>query len=1135
MYKKYTKIICSYSRCSDKLLLIMNSALRRISDTDKKKWIMRANLTTIILISTLLQVSAATFAQKVTLKQNNVSLKTVFDEIKKQTGYNVVWDSELLKGTKPVAAKFVDTEVKKLLDAILPQQNLDYTISDKTIVIRKKESSLLDKIREFISTSHTIRGLLLTKTGEPLAGATIRIKGASTFAVTNQVGGFSININSDEAILIISYTGYETREIPVTSSSDQLTIRMVLSDSKLDEVQVIAYGTISRRLNTGSVSSLTAKDIEKQPVLNPLQALEGRMTGVVISQNSGIAGSNYRIQIEGQNSLRNTSTDNGNLPFFVIDGVPFISSSLSTTGLAPYSNAAGLASNGASPLNSINPQDIESIDVLKDADATAIYGSRGANGVILITTKKGRAGEVKVDANVYSGAGKVTRKMDMLNLDQYLTMRYEALKNQGIANPATADYDINGIWDKTRYTDWQDELLGGTAHMNDAQLTATGGNVNTQFRLSGAFHNETSVFPGFNTTNRANFSSNITTQSSNSKFKANIGINYSYGLQRLAGADLTNNALVLSPDAPALYDAAGNLNWENNTFTNPLGSTQTPYTGKTNNLIASGNLSYRLLKDLTLSSSLGYTNTRVDEIKKTYKTSVRPSQQAAQPLRSNFGNSSNISWIIEPQLNYDKTFGKNHLHVLAGVSAQDQVTDFETTLATNFISIDQMDNPGAAPSNNVSVTRDYADYKFGSIFGRLTYDWDQKYLINISARRDGSSRFGTNKQFANFGAIGAAWIFSREKFIKDAFPFLSFGKFRGSYGTTGSDQIGNYQFLDDYAISGQYDLVRGLLPIRLYNPDFQWEVNKKMEIALETGFLHDRILATFSYFRNRSSDQLVSYPLAPTTGFSGLTTNLAATVQNTGLAMELNTINVKGKDFSWSSNFNLTVPKNKLISFPNLAGSSYYTKYVIGQPLTIQKSFTVTGVDPQTGLYITQDVDNNGIYNSADYSSIKNVGQKFFGGLGNSITYKNFQLDFFFQFVKQDGKNYLSYFGLPGSGPNSNQPVEVINRWQKPGDITNIQRFGTISGTFDTYYANANYLFSNRNVTDASYIRLKNVALSYQLPTSLVQNLKIKNCRVYFQGQNVLTFTKYLGLDPESQGLGLPPLQYLTAGLQITL
>jgi len=1090
-------------------------------------------LTTIILISALLQVSTTTFAQKVTLKYNNVSLKVVFDEIKKQTGYNVVWDSELLKGTKPVAAIFVDTELKKILDAILPQQNLDYTITDKTIVIRKKESSVRDIIKPLISVPYKIRGLVLTKTGEPLVGVTVRIKGTSTFAVTNEVGGFYVNISGEEATLIISYVGYEKKEIPVNSSSDQLTIRMVPLDSKLDEVQVMAYGTTTKRLNTGSISSLTAKDIEKQPVLNPLQALEGRLPGVFISQNSGISGSNYRIQIAGQNSLRNTSTDNGNLPLFVIDGVPFISSSLSTNALAPYSNDSFLASNGASPLNSINPQDIASIDILKDADATAIYGSRGANGVILITTKKGKAGEVKIDANVYSGAGKVTRKMDMLNLDQYLTMRNEALKNQGIAMPATTDYDINGVWDKTRYTDWQKELLGGTAHMNDAQLTAAGGNINTQFRLSGAFHNETSVFPGFNTTNRATFGSNITTQSSNNKFKANIGINYAYSQQNLAGFDLTNSALTLAPDAPALYGAAGNLNWENNTFTNPLSSTQTPYTGETLNLIASSSLSYRLLEDLTLSASLGYTNTRVDEIKKIYKTSVRPSQQAAKPLMSNFGNNSNVSWIIEPQLNYDKTFGKSHLHVLAGVSAQDQVTDFQTTQAFNFISIDQMENPGAAPSNNVTVTRNYADYKFGSVFGRFTYDWEQKYLINISARRDGSSRFGSNRQFANFGAIGAAWIFSSEKFIKDALPFLSFGKFRGSYGTTGSDQIGNYQFLDDYAISGQYDLVRGLVPIRLYNPDFQWEVNKKMEVALETGFAHDRILATFSYFRNRSSDQLVSYPLAPTTGFPGILINLPAMVQNTGLTMELNTINIKGKDFRWSSNFNLTVPKNKLISFPNLAGSSYYTKYVVGQPLTIQKSYTVSGVNPQTGLYITQDVDGNGIYNATDFSSIKSVGQQFYGGLGNSVTYKNFQFDFFFQFVKQNGKNYLGYFTFPGA--MGNQPLVVMNRWKKSGDITDIQRFGTTSGNLDAYYASANYRFSNQNVTDASYIRLKNVALSYQLPVSFVQKLKVKNCRVYFQGQNVLTFTKYLGLDPESQGLALPQLQYLTAGLQITL
>ncbi|WP_158994116.1 SusC/RagA family TonB-linked outer membrane protein [Mucilaginibacter sp. L196] len=1096
-----------------------------------RKGILIMKITGVLLLVACMHVSANVFSQNITLTEKNVSLETVLKVIQKQTGYALLYSNEVIGKSNPVTVDFKSAPLKSALDQIFENQPLTYRLDEKTILIKEKEPSIIDKIKGIIKTVHVIRGIILTKDGQPLGGATVQVKDSKTASTSNERGGFSISIDGDDAILVISYVGYITREIPVTSASDGLTIRLVVNESQLDAVQIIAYGTTTARLNTGSVSTITAADISKQPVLNPLQALEGRMSGVYITQNSGISGSNYNIQIEGQNSLRNTATNNGNLPLYVIDGVPYNSATLSTQGLAPYSGTPAYPTNGASPLNSINPQDIESITILKDADATSIYGSRGANGVVLITTKKGKAGEMQVDANVYAGAGDISERMDLLNLGQYLEMRNEALKNDNIAKPGIKDYDINGAWDQTRSTDWQKELLGGTAKMTDAQLTLSGGNSLTQYRIGAGYHRETSVFEGDNSTQRGTFSINITNRSANNKFKSNIGINYAYNLSDLIGTDLTSAALTLAPDAPALYTSSGGLNWQNNTFQNPLASTQTPYTSKTYNLIANGNLSYEFAKNLILSTNLGYTNTILNELKEIYTTSVNPQQALTQPLKSLFGNNSNISWIIEPQLNWDKMFGKNHVHLLLGGTLQDQVTDMLATNAFGFISKDQMENPGAAPSNDVTVTRNYADYKYAAIFGRITYDWNKKYLLDLTARRDGSSRFGPDKQFANFGAVGGAWIFSSEDFAKQDLPFLSFGKLRASYGITGSDQIGNYQYLNDYGIVGQYQGVRGLLPLQLYNPDFQWEVNKKIEAAIELGFLKDRLLATISYYRNRSSDQLIGYPLAPTTGFGSIEYNLPATVQNTGTGIELTSVNIKNKDFKWSSNFNITIPQNKLISFPDLAGSSYADQYVVGQPLSIQKSYTVTGVDPKTGLYVVQDVNKDGQYDNNDYSSIKNIGQQFYGGLGNSLSYKNFQFDFFFQFVKQNGKNVLNAFGQPGA--LGNQPVQVLQRWQNPGDITNIQRYGTIGGP--AYLPSVYYDFSNENVTDASFIRLKNVAFSYRLPSPFLQKLNVKNCRIYVQGQNVLTFTKYLGLDPETQGTSLPPLRYITAGLQITL
>jgi len=846
-----------------------------------RKGILIMKITGILLLVACMHVSANVFSQNITLTEKKVSLEAVLKVIQKQTGYALLYSNEVIEKSIPVSVDFKSTPLSSALAQLFENQPLTYSLDGKTILIKEKEPPIVDKIKE-ITTAHLIHGIILSKDGQPLGGATVQVKDSKIASTSNERGGFSISINGDAAILVISYIGYITREIPVTSASDQLVIRLLINESTLDEVQVIAYGTTTARLNTGSVSTISAADIAKQPVLNPLQAMEGRMSGVYITQNSGISGSNYNIQIEGQNSLRNTATNNGNLPLYVIDGVPYNSTTLSTQGLAPYSSTPVYPTNGASPLNSINPQDIESITVLKDADATSIYGSRGANGVVLITTKRGKAGDMQVDANVYAGAGDISERMDLLNLSQYLEMRAEALKNDNIAKPGIRDYDINGDWDKTRYTNWQNELLGGTAKMTDAQLTFSGGNSLTQYRIGAGYHRETSVFEGNNSTQRGTFSINITNRSANNKFKSNIGINYAYNLSDLIGADYTSAALLTPPDAPPLYTSTGALNWQNNTFQNPLASTQQPYTSKTYNLIANGNLSYEFAKDLILSTNLGYTNTVLNELKEIYTTSVDPLQALTTPLRSMFGNNSNISWIIEPQLNWDKMFDKNHVHILLGGTLQNQVTDMLATNAYGFISEDQMQNPGAAPSNDVTVTRNYADYKYSAIFGRINYDWNKKYLLDLTARRDGSSRFGPDKQFANFGAIGGAWIFSSEDFAKQNLSFLSFGKLRASYGITGSDQIGNYQYLNDYAISGQYQDVRGLLPLQLYNPDFQWEVNKKIAAAIELGFLKDRILATISYYRNRSSDQLVGYPLAPTTGFSSIEYNLPATVQNTG-------------------------------------------------------------------------------------------------------------------------------------------------------------------------------------------------------------------------------------------------------------
>jgi hypothetical protein len=438
-----------------------------------------------------------------------------------------------------------------------------------------------------------------------------------------------------------------------------------------------------------------------------------------------------------------------------------------------------------------------------------------------------------------------------------------------------------------------------------------------------------------------------------------------------------------------------------------------------------------------------------------------------------------------------------------------------------------------AASNQSFLGTEYTLYRYDALYGRLSYNWQEKYLLNLTARRDGSSRFGSDRQFGSFGATGVGWIFSKERFIENNFSFLSFGKLRASYGTTGNDQIPDYQYLSTYSsISNTYQGYTGLFPTQLTNPYFAWELVKKIEGGLELGFFKDRILASASYYRNRTGNQLVGFTLPFITGFPTIEYNLPAVVQNTGLELTLNTTNINTKSFSWTTAANLTVPGNKLIAFPNIENSGYNDRYVVGKSLFIQKLYHSTGVNPQTGLYSFSTKNASGIPSSPqDLYPTKPITRKFYGGVDDQFSYKGFALDIFVQFVNQLGYNYKKSFPLAGAS-GQNQPVAALNRWRLPGDVTNTQRFGTFNGSSVNNY----YTFITQSdgiVTSASFVRLKNLALSYQLPVAWKNKLHLQTTRIYLQCQNLLTITKYQGMDPETGGLNLPPLRMITGGIQI--
>jgi TonB-linked SusC/RagA family outer membrane protein len=1085
----------------------------------------------------------------VTLKAQNVAIYDVFKAIFKQTSFKVSYANSMFDDRQKVSVNFSNTPLAEVMDFLLKGSGMEWTMNEQVIILSKKETETpVKNLGDSTITMTTITGKITDAQGNAIPGATVVVKGTKNGVVTNGDGFFTLPDVKMNSMIVVTSVGYEPREIKVKGKSILTQLNVKVSD--LDETVVIGYGTTTRRLSTSNITTIKADVIEKQPVNNPLLALQGRVPGLFVTQSNGLPGSGVIVRVQGQNSI-----SRGSDPLYVIDGIPYTSQllqSIHTTGPLGNSGSFEYGVNG-SPFSFINPADIESIDILKDADATAIYGSRAANGAILITTKKGKPGPTRVHVNLQHGWGKVARRLNLLNSQQYLEMRREALKNDGIDlnTPPYNDplyrallFPDLALWDTTRYTDWQNELLGGTAQYTDLQISVTGGTTNTNFIIGGGYHRETTVFPGDFTDQKASALFNINHASNNQKFKLQLSGNYLADFNRLPHTDLTFSATHIAPLAPPLYDEDGGLNWTlsslgTSTFNNPLALySYRRYNNTTNNLLSNLLISYQLLPGLEVKSSFGYTDMRTKEITTLPLLSVAPENRPNTSRETQFGNNKIISWNIEPQLNLKKDWNKSKVDILIGATIQQNSSNAQQLHSWGYVSDLVMEDIKAAAGISAMFTGNTV-YKYNALFGRFNYNWRDKYILNITGRRDGSSRFGAANRFRNFGAIGAAWLFSNELWTKAKLPFLSFGKLRGSYGSLGSDQLGDYQYLTLYTtipFVDPYQGSNGLAPSALPNPYLQWEETKKLQFGLELGFVNDKLSVTTNYFRNRSSNQLLSFKTAATTGFENVTSNFPAIVQNQGWEVLLNTANIQIYNLSWNGSLNFTVSKNKLVSFPDIEESPY--RFLsIGESIYAFKYFHLIGVNEGTGIYQFEDSKGNPTYNPSNADTKVSIDPmpQLYGGFQNSISYKGLQLDFLFQFVKQKARgNALGFYPGQFSNGFGNQPVSVLNRWQQSGDRAVIQRYNS-DGSLGTTYFIAEQ--SDAHWEDASYVRLKNLSFSWQLPNVWKQKMRVQNFRIYIQGQNLLTLTRYTGLDPESGNKGdvLPPLRVVTTGIQVTL
>jgi TonB-linked SusC/RagA family outer membrane protein len=1041
---------------------------------------------------------------EVVLGLNHESVFSAIEKIQKQTPFIFIYRNNELKELKKINIQVQKRTVQELLDILFNSKRFKVTQLNNRILI----SSIKAEIK-VLPVDIRISGIVVDEDGVPIPGVSIMQKQNNKVSTaTDRNGQFGINL-PDEGTKVLLFTciGYQNAE-QVIGSENSYKIVMKPSVGSLNEVQIIGYGTTTRKTSTGSIASITAKEIEKQPVGNPLAALSGRMSGVLIAQNNGVPGGAIQVQIRGQNSL-----SSGGIPLYVIDGVPFTNfngGQPATDNLNAFGTSG--ASGGVSPFSMINPSDIERIDILKDADATSIYGSRGANGVVLITTKKGKTGRVKVGLNFNSGFTELNRFIPTLDLQQYLALRTEAFKNDGVT-PNTNNAPDLTVWDQNNSTDFQKMFIGNRGHINEIQGSMSGGNEQTRFFFNSAYRKESTVFLGDNNDKRFSSRLNLDHSSLNKKFNVSLSVSYANDNTNIPTSDLSS-VYNLPPNLP-LYDAAGKLFWATG-FTNPLASLLKRYNGVTNNLIANANLKYIILPGLTAKANFGYTNTRMDQTATNPASSQNP---ANNPTSSAiFANLNAQNWIIEPTLDYVRTIGSGTLTALIGTSFQQNTSNGLYLSGANYSNEALLGTLGAAGTTTV-LYNNIVKYKYDAVFAKLNYNWQEKYLFNATFRRDGSSRFGPKNRFGNFGAIGAGWVFSNENLVKDNLPFLSFGKLRASYGTTGNDQISNYLYLPLYSSATAYLGNAATNVTVLPNEFIQWETTKKLEFAIDLGFLKDRISFTANYYRNRSSDQITSNALGSQSGYNSYTLNLPATIQNTGLELELNTTNIITKDFSWKTSANFTFTDNKIIDFPDLEKSFYASSYVVGESVNLIRLYHYLGVNPANGTAMFEDKDGNGVINSND-RYIADLGTPFFGGFNNTFTYKNFELGVFFQFNHRFGVTQILNT-RPGAFVNQND--YWLGRWTPTSTNSNLPGASATAGSA-IYTSYNNYTSSDAVYGDASYLKLRSVNLSYTLPAEWLKHIKMSGCSIFVQGQNLYTWAKnkYI-LDTETTIQGGPP------------
>ncbi|MFB6454419.1 SusC/RagA family TonB-linked outer membrane protein [Chitinophaga sp. Hz27] len=1097
-------------------------------------------------------------AQTVNLSLKNVPIEKACKEIEKQTGYYFVYPKDMKNSAYPVSVELKNEDVKTAIGKVFEGTPYEVTVTNRVVSINTAKKIALTTGSKESSDTINIHGTVMGAGVNYMPNATVRSLATKKVALTNEKGEFVLNgVKIGESIQV-SYVGFASQTMQLLDMKRRAySFFLRAADNELDHVVVKAYGTTTQRFNTGSITTISGKEIENQPISNPLMALAGRVPGMVITQQNGSATAPIRMEIRGRNNINSNFTS---APMVIIDGIPLTVLDITGTPSDGYTQAklaAGLnqAQNGASmsPFYGINPRDIASIEVLKDADATAIYGSRGANGVILITTKKGNNENPVLSVNLSEGLTVVRKYQKLLNTKDYLQLRREAFANDGLipsANPISEAFapDLM-IWDTTRYTNWQKELYGHVGKRTNAGVSLRGGAGNTNYNIAANYTSQQDITNYAGGDKNGGVTINLNTTALQQKLQ--LGVNASLGFTKVDQINLPPASL-LAPNAPPIFKSDGTLNREGYFSTAPTsggGTSSYPfedlnrhYTTDGFNVRANFHIGYSIMKGLNFSANIGYLrNTANSTSKKPPYVQVVFNNIQSQFGSASWGTTNNEGLNIEPQLNYSTVLGAGTLNVLAGATYNQTKTGSNLLSGTNYTDeglLNSITNAGS-----IAGTDAFAEYKYAGVFGGVNYNYASKYILNLTARRDGSSRFGPGNRFGNFGALGAAWILSEEPWMVNILPkSVDLLKLRSSYGLTGTDQVGEYQYLSQWgnlSNNSKLNNYNGYSPLLVQwqaNDKFHWPTKKSLDIAMTASFFNNRLSLDVNWYRNTCDNQLLTYNTGAYTGFTNVVTNLPANVMNKGWEFAVTLIPVQTKKVNWTLNFNTSIVKNVLLSYPGIENSSYYTRYIVGNSLDDIYLYHFLGVDPATGLPTFEDYDKDGkiSYNpelvpgSDDRRIRRSVLPKFYGGMQTSVSYKRFSFSANFSFKRFYARSNtgVSPIGQLTSGVG-NTTYDLYNaRWKGPGDHSIGARPSTQS-----ILIISNYVESDAGTVMINLLRAQNMSLSYSVDEKTCAMLHLHGLYFDVNADNLFMLTNFKGMDPEVLA-GNPATRTVTFGIR---